>query len=36
MSETFHTPVSFWLDLTPEELYDWAVAAKGLSEERKK
>jgi hypothetical protein len=36
MSETFHTPVSYWLELTPAELYEWALTAKRLSEEREK
>jgi hypothetical protein len=33
LSGNFHTPVSFWLDLTLQELFDWASTAQAMLKE---
>ena len=35
MSEKYHTPVDYWLELSMSELHAWAHAARELSDERK-
>jgi hypothetical protein len=33
LSSNFHTPVSFWLELTLQELFDWASTAQAMLKE---
>lgn len=36
MSEHYHTPVSYWLELELSEMHAWASAARVLNEEKNK
>jgi len=35
MSSRFHSPISFWLDLTIEDMLDWARVASIMAEEER-
>ena len=36
MSEHYHTPVAYWLELDLREMHEWAEAARVLNEEKNK